>query len=144
MSQQQQQKITASVRGVYKPNPKEKYMSAKQIKYFSEHLRQMLVHIGHTAEKTIDTLRVSDDPTPDENDRASKEADFALELRERERESYLVQKIRHALRRLDNGEFGYCEECGEKIGLDRLLARPVATLCFECKNLQEYQEKTHS
>ncbi|MDM5148007.1 RNA polymerase-binding protein DksA [Candidatus Persebacteraceae bacterium Df01] len=130
--------------GAYRPTATEKYMSVKQIKYFTDLLRQTLNQIGVTADKTIDALRVSDEHTPDENDRASKEADFALELRERERESFLVQKIRHALRRLDNHEYGYCEECGESIGIDRLLARPVATLCFECKNLQEYQEKTHS
>lgn len=128
----------------YKPNGKEKYMSPRQVQYFTEQLRAMLAQIGMTADKTIDALRVSDTATPDENDRASKEADFALELRERERESHLVQKIRHALQRLENNEFGYCEECGDKIGLPRLLARPVATLCFECKNLQEYREKIHS
>ena len=128
----------------YIPNGKEKYMSPRQERYFVEHLREMLEQIGMTTDRTIDSLRVADAATPDENDRASKEADFALELRERERESYLVQKIRHALQRLDNKEFGYCEECGDKIGLQRLLARPVATLCFECKSLQEYQEKIHS
>ncbi len=119
-------------------------MSPRQQRYFVAQLREMLAQIGLTTDRTIDSLRVADAATPDENDRASKEADFALELRERERESYLVQKIRHALQRLDNKEFGYCEECGDRIGLPRLLARPVATLCFECKSLQEYQEKIHS
>lgn len=128
----------------YTPNEKEKYMSLRQEKYFVGQLHKMLEQIGLTTDKTIDALRVADAATPDENDRASKEADFALELRERERESFLVQKIRHALQRLDAKEFGYCEECGDKIGLKRLLARPVATLCFDCKNLQEYQEKIHS
>ncbi|MGU9951776.1 MAG: RNA polymerase-binding protein DksA [Gammaproteobacteria bacterium WSBS_2016_MAG_OTU1] len=132
------------VRRKYLPNSKEKYMSARQEKYFIEVLRQMLTQISITTEKTIDALRVGDAALPDENDRASKEADFVLELRERERESHLVQKIRHALQRLDTKEFGYCEECGDKIGLQRLLARPVATLCFDCKNLQEYKEKIHS
>ena len=119
-------------------------MSERQERYFSEQLQQMLVQIGATTDRTIDALRVADTATPDENDRASKESDFALELRERERETYLVQKIRHALQRLEKKEFGFCEECGDKIGLQRLLARPVATLCFECKSLQEYQEKIHS
>lgn len=128
----------------YTPNVKEKYMSPKQEAYFSEQLRQMLTQIGMTTDKTIDALRGADEATPDENDRASKEADFALELRERERESHLVQKIRHALQRITNKDFGYCEECGDKIGIARLMARPVATLCFECKNLQEYKEKIHS
>ncbi len=118
-------------------------MSPRQVAYFTGQLRGMLTQIGLTTDRTIDALRVSDAATPDENDRASKEADFALELRERERESYLVQKIRHALQRLENNDFGSCEECGDKIGLPRLLARPVATLCFECKNLQEYREKIH-
>ena len=128
----------------YTPNAKEKYMSPRQEEYFIEQLRDMLEQIGLTTDQTIDALRVADPATPDENDRASKEADFALELRERERESFLVQKIRHALQRLENKEFGYCEECGDKIGLQRLLARPVATLCFDCKSLQEYKEKIHS
>ncbi|MGI9307203.1 MAG: RNA polymerase-binding protein DksA [Gammaproteobacteria bacterium] len=134
----------APARRQYTPSAKEKYMSPRQEQYFIEQLHNMLVQIGLTSDKTIDALRVSEAATPDENDRASKEADFALELRERERESHLVQKIRHALQRLENKEFGYCEECGDKIGLPRLLARPVATLCFECKSLQEYQEKIHS
>ena len=128
----------------YLPNSKEKYMSPRQERYFIDSLHEMLAQIGLTTGKTIDTLRVTDTATPDENDRASKEADFALELRERERESHLVQKIRHSLQRLDSKEFGYCEECGDKIGLPRLLARPVATLCFDCKSLQEYKEKIHS
>ena len=131
-------------RAAYTPTTKEKYMSEKQTYYFQENLMQMLDDIGLTAHRTMNALRSSDSSTPDENDRASKESDFALELRERERESLLVSKIRHALQRLDSRQFGYCEECGDKIGLPRLLARSVATLCFECKNLQEYKEKIHS
>ncbi len=127
----------------YTPNGKEKYMSERQMEYFTGRLRNMLEQIGMTTDRTIDALQTAETTTPDENDRASKEADFALELRERERETFLVQKIRHALQRLESKEFGFCEECGDRIGLQRLLARPVATLCFECKNMQEYREKIH-
>lgn len=129
---------------LYTPNNKEKYMSDRQVFYFTNNFYKTLAAIDHTTNRTMDALRGSDQPTPDENDRASKEASFSLELRERERESFLVNKIRHALQRIKSKDFGYCEECSDKIGLPRLLARPVATLCFECKNLQEYKEKIHS
>lgn len=102
----------------------------------------MLASIRINSEKTIDSLKDDVAAIPDDNDRASKEAEFTLELRERERERRLKQKIDHAMRRIDKGEFGLCEECGEPIGIERLVARPVAVYCFECKQLQERREKT--
>ena len=119
-------------------------MCKRQRDYFDDVLLRMLNQVSVTAGKTIDAMREAEEALSDENDRASKEAEFVLELREREREGHLARKIRHARQRLRNGEFGLCEECGDNIGLQRLLARPVATLCFECKNLQEYKEKIHS
>ena len=130
-----------SRRRQYTPNSKERYMCEKQKQYFIQILYDMLSQINLMTNRTIDSLRETDVATPDENDRASRESDFALELREREREGHLVGKVRRALQRIESQDFGYCEECGDKIGLPRLLARPVATLCFECKNLQEYKEK---
>ena len=117
-------------------------MSSRQRRYFREVLKEMLTSIRVNSEKTIDSLKDDVAAIPDDNDRASKEAEFTLELRERERERRLKQKIDHAIRLLDKGEFGLCEECGEHIGIARLVARPVAIYCFECKQLQERREKT--
>ncbi len=117
-------------------------MSQRQKRYFREVLKGILKSIRVNSEKTIDTLKDDVAALPDDNDRASKEAEFTLELRERERERRLKQKVEHAIKRIEDGEFGLCEECGEKIGIERLVARPVAVYCFECKQLQEHREKT--
>jgi DnaK suppressor protein len=78
---------------------------------------------------------------PDPNDRATQESEFSLELRTRDRERKLIKKIDEALGRLDNGDYGYCEGCGVEIGIRRLEARPTATLCIDCKTLDEIREK---
>ena len=126
----------------YVPSAEERYMSQRQKTYFRGVLKDMLTSIRVNSEKTIDTLKDDVAAIPDDNDRASKEAEFTLELRERERERRLKAKVDHAIKRLENGEFGLCEECGEAIGIERLVARPVAVFCFECKQLQERREKT--
>ena len=126
----------------YVPSAEERYMSQRQKTYFRGVLKDMLTSIRVNSEKTIDTLKDDVAAIPDDNDRASKEAEFTLELRERERERRLKAKVDHAIKRLDSGEFGMCEECGEAIGIERLVARPVAVFCFECKQLQERREKT--
>ena len=126
----------------YQPAEDEKYMSARQIKYFHNLFAGMKKNIENNTDSLITALQTEVNVISDENDRASKESEFAVELRERERELRLMSKIDLALRRIDKKEFGFCEECGDKIGIKRLLARPVATLCFECKNLQEEYEKT--
>ena len=77
----------------------------------------------------------------DPNDRASQESDIALELRNRDRERKLIKKIDEALGRIENGEYGYCDSCGVEIGLKRLEARPTATMCIDCKTLEELREK---
>ena len=77
----------------------------------------------------------------DPNDRATQESDMALELRNRDRERKLIKKIDETLRNIDSGEYGYCEGCGIEIGLKRLEARPTATLCIDCKTLDEMREK---
>jgi len=78
---------------------------------------------------------------PDPNDRATQEEEFALELRTRDRERKLIKKINDALTSLDNNDYGYCEQCGVEIGIQRLEARPTATLCIDCKTLDEIKEK---
>lgn len=78
---------------------------------------------------------------PDPNDRASQESEFSLELRTRDRERKLIKKIDEATSRLDNGEYGFCDACGVEIGIRRLEARPTATLCIDCKTLDEIREK---
>ena len=128
----------------YVPNVNERYMSKKQYKYFQDIFNKMLADISASSEKTIVSLKDEISVISDDSDRASKESEFNLELRERERESRLEVKIDYALKRINEKTFGYCEECGSKIGIERLLARPVAVLCFECKNLQETQEKSYA
>jgi len=77
----------------------------------------------------------------DPNDRATQESDMALELRNRDRERKLIKKINETIARIDAGDYGYCESCGVEIGLERLQARPTATLCIDCKTLEEIRER---
>jgi DnaK suppressor protein len=77
----------------------------------------------------------------DPNDRATQESDMALELRNRDRERKLIKKINETIAKIDSGDYGYCESCGVEIGLDRLQARPTATLCIDCKTLEEIRER---
>ena len=92
------------------------------------------------ADKTVEGMD-QEENFPDPTDRASLEADRNSILRIRDRERKLMVKIQEALRRLDRGEFGICEDCGEEIGIDRLKARPVTTLCIDCKSTQEVEER---
>ena len=117
-------------------------MSLKQIRYFKSLFESYRDNLLQSAERMIDTMRDNVEATPDENDRASKEFEFNVALRGRDRERRLLSKIESAIGRLEDRSFGYCSECGEAIGIQRLLARPVATLCIECKNLQEEFERS--
>ena len=117
-------------------------MCGRQLTYFRFRFEQMRREIFNSNEKLIDAMKDEANSIPDENDRASKESEFIVELRERERERQLLHKIDLAMGRLHEKKFGYCGECGDQIGIKRLLARPVATLCFECKHLQEEFEKS--
>ena len=128
----------------YVPSENEKYMGKQQLIYFRQLFEKMRSNILLNNERLVDAIKVDAQTLPDENDRASKESEFTVELRERERERRLLAKVDSALSRIDNKNFGYCNECGDPIGLKRLLARPVATLCIECKNLQEAFEKSGS
>jgi DnaK suppressor protein len=123
------------------PKTAEKYMGASQLAHFREILsgykNELTQDVGRTVQMMQDEATVFADP----NDRATQESDLGLELRNRDRERKLLRKIEQALARIDAGEYGYCEECGTEIGLKRLEARPTATLCIECKTLDEKRER---
>lgn len=118
-------------------------LSAEDLKYFRNQLEKMLEEIENKGKETLEEMVDSSASYPDPADRASVESEqfFALRLRDRERK--LRKKILEALERIDNGTFGICEECGEEIGVARLKARPVTTLCIECKSRQEEEEKLY-
>lgn len=137
-------KNNTSVVQSYVPVANEKYMSQRQLGYFKRVFESARDNILNNTERLMDTMRDEPNSIPDDNDRASKESEFTVELRERDRERRLLEKIDESLKRIRDKKFGYCEECGDPIGIDRLLARPVATLCIECKNLQEEYEKSGS
>jgi DnaK suppressor protein len=127
----------------YRPAEDEPFMNDRQLEYFRRKLiiwKQEL--LGQSAE-TIDNLQESARNVPDLADRASEETDRALELRTRDRQRKLVGKIDAALRRIENGEFGYCEMTGEPISLKRLDARPIATMTLEAQEKHERREKVH-
>ncbi len=126
----------------YKPTESEPYMGKKQLKYFREKLLAWKEEILQGNRETINGMQENVAPIPDLVDRASSEADRALELRTRDRERKLVAKIDSAIRRIELGEYGYCEETGEPIGIKRLEARPIATLCLEAQERHERKEKT--
>ena len=119
-------------------------MSKRQLQFFRRRIEGMREDIGQGLERTMASMQEEAGAIPDDNDRASKESEFAVELRQRDRDRRLLGKISRALDGIENGTFGYCEDCGDPIGVARLLARPVASLCIECKDLQERLEKTRA
>ncbi|RMF47974.1 MAG: RNA polymerase-binding protein DksA [Deltaproteobacteria bacterium] len=116
-------------------------MEPEKLEEFRQLLQGQLDEILRNAGETVAEMTDEQENFPDPTDRASMESDRNFELRIRDRERKLANKIREALARIDSGEFGLCESCGEDIGEGRLKARPVATLCIECKTEQERQEK---
>jgi DnaK suppressor protein len=125
----------------YKEKKGEAYMGPKQIEHFRNILDTWKAKLIEEMERTVHHMRDEAANFPDPNDRASQESDFALELRTRDRERKLIKKIDESLRDLDNNEYGYCETCGIEIGIRRLEARPTATLCIDCKTLDEIRER---
>jgi len=125
----------------YVPKKGEEYMSAKQLAHFRQILEALKLELADDIERTVHTMQDEATVFADPNDRASQESDIALELRNRDRERKLIKKIDESLARIDNGEYGYCESCGVEIGLKRLEARPTATMCIDCKELDERREK---
>jgi DnaK suppressor protein len=132
----------SSKTATYRPTENEPYMGKKQLKYFREKLQAWKEEILQGNRETINGMQENVAPIPDLVDRASSEADRALELRTRDRERKLIAKIDAAIRRIELGEYGYCEETGEPIGIKRLEARPIATLCLEAQERHERKERT--
>jgi DnaK suppressor protein len=125
----------------YKPKGKEDYMNPRQLGHFRKMLEEMKRELSQDIDRTVHTMQDEATIFADPNDRASQESDMSLELRNRDRERKLIKKIDETISRIDLGEYGYCESCGVEIGLKRLEARPTATLCIDCKTLDEMREK---
>ena len=125
----------------YTPKKGEEYMSEAQLAYFTGLLGEWKEEIINDSDRTKEHLRDERAPTADLNDRATQEEEFSLELRTRDRERKLLHKIDRALERIARKDFGWCEQCGEEIGIRRLEARPTAELCIDCKEIAERQER---
>jgi len=119
----------------------EDYMNAAQRKHFRKILEGLKAELAEEIDRTVHTMQDEATVFADPNDSASQESDMALELRNRDRERKLIKKIDETIARIDAGEYGYCESCGVEIGLKRLEARPTATLCIDCKTLDEMRER---
>ena len=127
----------------YRPAEDEPFMSARQLEYFRRKLLAWKLELQAGSRDTIEGLQDGTRNIPDVADRASEETDRALELRTRDRQRKLVSKIDSALRRIEDGEYGYCEVTGEPISLKRLDARPIATMSLEAQERHERREKVH-
>lgn len=127
----------------YRPSADEEYMNEMQLEYFRQKLLNWKKSLIGQSKDTLDDLRQGGLNQPDQIDRASLESDKALELRTRDRARKLISKIDEALKRIEDGVYGYCEETGEPIGIERLEVRPVATLSIEAQERHERMEKTY-
>lgn len=121
-------------------SPPEEYMSAQQLAFFRSRLLEEEQALRDAARQTTEHLQ-ENEATPDWTDRASNEEEHTLELRVRDRERKMLKKIHEALRRIDNGDYGWCEETGDAIGVARLLARPTATLCVDAQERREQRKR---
>ncbi len=119
----------------------EAYMNKRQLGHFRKLLNEWKSDLGLDIDRTVHTMQDEATIFADPNDRATQESDMALELRNRDRERKLIKKIDEIIAKIDAGDYGYCESCGVEIGLKRLLARPTATLCIDCKTLEEMRER---
>ena len=135
--------LTAPIHGIspYQPKRGEEYMSDEQLEHFRDILNAWKRELMYEVDRTVHHMQDEAVNFPDPNDRATQESEFGLELRTRDRERKLLRKIDSALARIDDGSYGYCEETGEEIGLKRLEARPVATLCLEAQERRELAER---
>jgi DnaK suppressor protein len=127
----------------YRPSEDEPFMNERQLDYFKRKLLDWKEDILRESRETVSHLQTETENHPDLADRASSETDRALELRTRDRQRKLISKIDAALRRIEEREYGYCEETGEPIGLARLEARPIATLGLEAQERHERRERVH-
>jgi len=135
--------LSGPIHGIepYKPGRGEEYMSDEQLEHFRNILNAWKRELMFEVDRTVHHMQDEAANFPDPNDRATQESEFGLELRTRDRERKLLRKIDSALSRIDDGSYGYCEETGEEIGLKRLEARPVATLCLEAQERRELAER---
>ncbi|HCU58743.1 MAG TPA: RNA polymerase-binding protein DksA [Alphaproteobacteria bacterium] len=127
----------------YKPSHDEEYMNEMQLEYFRQKLEAWKKSLVDQSEDTLEDLRQGGLNQPDDIDRAALETDKSLDLRTKDRARKLITKINEALERIADGTYGYCEETGEPIGIDRLEARPTATLSIEAQERHERMEKTY-
>jgi DnaK suppressor protein len=127
----------------YRPTEDEPFMNPRQREYFRQKLENWKEEILRESRETLENLQEESQNHPDMADRASSESDRALELRTRDRQRKLIAKIDAALKRIEDGTYGYCEETGDPIGLARLDARPIATLSLEAQETHERREKVY-
>jgi len=133
--------ITAKLPKSYLPSANEEYMNSKQLEYFKQKLTVWRDELVEETRETIDNLQTEVRDVGDEAERATRETENSLELRTRDRYRKLINKINKTLIRVDEGDYGYCEETGEEIGLQRLEARPIATLCLDAQERWEIRQK---
>ncbi|MDD0973344.1 RNA polymerase-binding protein DksA [Pseudomonas fontis] len=143
MSTQEKQQSSQLVRGFepYKESKGEEYMGAPMRKHFSLLLQKWKLELMQGVDQTVDHMKDEAANFPDPADRASQEEEFALELRNRDRERKLIKKIDKTLQLIEDEDYGWCKDCGVEIGIRRLEARPTADQCFDCKTLAEIKEK---
>ena len=127
----------------YEPSDTEKFMNAKQLNYFKDLLLNWKDELLKDSSITLENLKVDSTNKPDNTDRATVESERSIELRTRDRARKLLNKINKALRKIDDGTYGYCEETMEPISLERLKARPIATLSLEAQEMHEKFEKVY-
>jgi len=116
-------------------------MSSRQLAHFRTILETLKAEMMHDIERTVHTMQDEATVFADPNDRASQETDIAIELRNRDRERKLIKKIEETIALIESGDYGYCNGCGIEIGIKRLEARPTASLCIDCKTLDEVRER---
>ncbi len=137
--------LSGPIHGIdpYKPSRGEQYMSPQQLEHFESILLAWKRELMNEVDRTVHHMQDEAANFPDPSDRATQESEFGLELRTRDRERKLLRKINSALMRIEDGSYGFCEETGEEIGLKRLEARPVATLCLEAQERREMAERQY-
>ena len=137
----QEQQISVFDFKPYKTKRGEEYMGERMTEHFRQILQGWKRQLMEEVDRTLHHMQDEASSFPDPNDRATQESEFTLELRTRDRERKLIRKIDESLKALEAGDYGFCESCGVEIGLRRLEARPTATLCIDCKQLDEIREK---
>ncbi|MBU2570344.1 MAG: RNA polymerase-binding protein DksA [Gammaproteobacteria bacterium] len=125
----------------YQEKEGEEYMNEAQLRHFESILSKWKANLMEEVDRTVHHMQDDAANFPDPNDRATQESEFSLELRTRDRERKLIRKIDQALKDIESGDYGFCESCGIEIGIRRLEARPTATMCIDCKTLDEIREK---